>query len=720
MTLESGKEYSLSQLFSGNNKIVIPDLQRDYCWGDKAWDKDKENYTELVSGFINNLKEAFNDKPNDILTLGLIYGYESPKCHIQLSDGQQRITTLFLLLGMLNKKTEDNKFKKYLIFDYESNELNEDDKEPYLQYAIRESTLYFLGDLVTKFFNKKIKSVDDIYQQDWYFKEYDLDASIQSMISALKTIDKLLKETDNNFSYKKFGDFVLEKIKMIYYDMGNRTRGEETFVIINTTGEPLTATENLKPILIGNIESKDKRETASNEWEEREEWFWQNRNKEKDESTSDNGMNDFFIWYVKIQEKKENVNIHKYFLDKKKKNKIETELDKLNNYFVGLKKVIELLENNSIQKQFKFINTDSEVKGIIGLRNLTKERQQANILLPLLYFVVKYTEKDIIQFLRRLRKNYFDLIWEDRKDNYLDWRYILQIIDKSSDAKEVLVFDTDHLDNIQNIEIKKWYNEEEKLKDELRKEDKQKIEEWEDHEDFMGDLKPLFNVTSDTKEISTLERFFNTYIKIRIRDYRFSDNVFIQNIYRLYSYLEHGRFEHRSVGGYGYCMLIEYDGKDFLKSNFSEIWEKFNQNNEDIIINFFKDKLINYFQDNIFRSEKLDEKLDDFNSFGQYEKVRLWAVLEFLFNDNEKNKLDFSNSISCFWENKQNLKNKDNENFDYQIGNLLLGTSYFNNKTGWVLYDEYPLMKSIKDNDTLNVSEQTNKYKDAIRKFLKS
>src|SRR6056297_95548 len=136
--LESGQTYTLSQLFSGDNKIIIPDLQRDYCWGDKAWNKDKDQYTELVSGFVNNLISIFKEKPKDSLTLGLIYGYEIPRYHIQLCDGQQRITTLFLLLGMINRKTE-NKFHNHLISEFE---LKQDDKEPYLQYAIRESTLY--------------------------------------------------------------------------------------------------------------------------------------------------------------------------------------------------------------------------------------------------------------------------------------------------------------------------------------------------------------------------------------------------------------------------------------------------------------------------------------------------------------------------------------------------------------------------------------------------
>ena len=32
----SGNEYCIRELFGDNTKIIIPDLQRDYCWGDNA------------------------------------------------------------------------------------------------------------------------------------------------------------------------------------------------------------------------------------------------------------------------------------------------------------------------------------------------------------------------------------------------------------------------------------------------------------------------------------------------------------------------------------------------------------------------------------------------------------------------------------------------------------------------------------------------------------
>lgn len=280
LKIETGLEYNLSELFSKNNVIIIPDLQRDYCWGN----------SELVKDFINNVvNNGYNNKRTE-LNLGLIYGYETPKGHINLCDGQQRLTTLFLLLGMINRKA-DNYFFYNLISDFE---YNEDDREPYLQYSIRESSLYFLSDLVCNFFNSNTIEVSKITKQDWYFDDYTSDSSIQSMLLALKTIDK---EISNINDYKDFGNFLLNKLKFMYYNLGSRQNGEETFVIINTTGEPLTTSENIKPVYI-NSQNENERKIAAEKWENWENWFWQKRKGEGliENDTSENGFSEFLRW----------------------------------------------------------------------------------------------------------------------------------------------------------------------------------------------------------------------------------------------------------------------------------------------------------------------------------------------------------------------------------------------------------------------------------------
>ena len=278
--LKSGESYNLQTIFSGiNDKIVIPDLQRDYCWGNADCD--------LVNKFLDTIISL--DK-SEKWPMGLIYGYSdtlSPE-HIQLCDGQQRLTTLFLIVGVINRLLPENKYQHLLISDFE---LENDDQEPYLQYAIRESSLYFLSDLVCHYFLNKdeINSVEHIPEQPWYLRIYTQDPTVKSILRAVKLIEERLLMLDN---LEELGDFITTNMVFLFYDMENRTKGEETFVVINTSGEPLSANQNLKPKIIN--EHKNQYPHIAEDWERMETWFWQHRNRdEKPPHTSDEGMSEF-------------------------------------------------------------------------------------------------------------------------------------------------------------------------------------------------------------------------------------------------------------------------------------------------------------------------------------------------------------------------------------------------------------------------------------------
>ena len=296
----TGETYTLAELFSGNRRIVIPDLQRDYCWGNETNKKASGEEGELVSDFLNNLIEQFELKASDELNLGLFYGYEVPANHIQLCDGQQRLTTLYLLLGMLNKMT--GKFRCHLISDYE---YVHDDKEPYLNYAIRESSLYFLSDLVCKFFIDCDEEVESIRRSEWFFNEYSLDPSINSMLNALNIIEKIVSGKDEQWLVA-FGDWLLNKLTFLYFDMENRRNGEETFVVINTTGEPLSATQNLKPLIIAADINKGV-QGIDYGWENIETWFWKNKCQDNGNDTADAGFTEFLRWVWMIEKRDEKV-----------------------------------------------------------------------------------------------------------------------------------------------------------------------------------------------------------------------------------------------------------------------------------------------------------------------------------------------------------------------------------------------------------------------------
>lgn len=538
----SGKEYSLADLFGSDTKIIIPDLQRDYCWGNYAVTDRKSSKTkELVSDFVKNIVELFEEKSDSSLTMGLIYGYEQPHNHIQICDGQQRLTTLFLILGYINIKCS-GVYDDYII----SKQERKDDYEPHLQYAIRESTLYFLSDLSRNVFIERNTEVTDIKLSNWYFAEYDNDASIQSMIAALQIIDNVFNSLEFN-CFLELGKFVLNNLRVLYYDMENRSRGEETYVIINTTGEPLSPTENIKPILLGNSKlTKEQVQLYSDQWEDREEWFWNHRGTD---TTSDNGMQVFFMWYWQIglmqerawvNEKPVPLNPRNLFISAPTKMKESTKevklsmenyekfrsLDNIEKYFKALTRLVEKISSDvelqtilhSIyRRQNKDIALDNQENVWQWLRNA-----DLDIVLPLIALLAEHPNtKQLTAFTRRIRRNYFDGLWAKdennvatrRGQNKMDWRYLIQIINQVED-KDLLNIENEKItfSKIPLIDIPIWYDKNEQIKDKLREEHPEAIDLWEDNEYLMGDLTPLWNDCN--KEDIDFETLKERFLKI--------------------------------------------------------------------------------------------------------------------------------------------------------------------------------------------------------------
>ena len=435
---------------------------------------------------------------------------------------------------MLYKRSNNIKLKNCLV--------PENNNEPYLQYSIRESSIFFLKDLVNEFFiNNKELAVKDIENQGWYFNEYKLDPTIISMINAMRIIEKSLIRIEEHID--NFANFIIERVQILYYDVNDKKHGEERFVIINTTGQNLSVTENVKPILLGKITENSK----STEWEERETWFWKNRDK-KNEQTADNGVNDFLIWCFQIIDKQDEIDLIKKSKEVFKREifRIENILDKIHLYFNAMKSLLILLtkEDSNIQIQFKYINQNNKVRSIVELRNLTKERKQ-NILLPLLEFMVNVSKEEcqVYQFVRRLRKNYFDLHWKERNNNYVDWRYVLQLINNSNDLNQILFSSSlnNGFINIPKVNLYEWFNYEEQIKAKLNIKYQNIIEEMEDHSDFMGDLSFLFSlydndINDNDKLINDVQFYFKNYCNLidLLKIDKANLNPVLSNYFRLF------------------------------------------------------------------------------------------------------------------------------------------------------------------------------------------
>lgn len=342
--LQSGVSYSLYEFLGPKRDIVIPDLQRDYCWAS----------TKIVTGDGQTLVEAYVDdlilasqKENDAqLKMGLLYGYEYPVDNVQLCDGQQRLTTLFLISGVcLNKLGEDDN-----VLREEVSSIISHNNSSRLQYAIRDSSLSFINNLV-----QNGAFYPGIADEPWFSNEYSRDPSVCNMILAIKQIGSKVTDAE---TARKLLNYILHNISFLYFDMQSRTYSEEQYVILNTTGYSLTPTEHVKPKLLGKLSDKQL-EKYSERWESWEQFIWKHRPTEDDNFTVDEWFDRFLtVFYLaenidkdsSYSDKESDYTSYQRVLQGSRKYNFSAEteeeaikcLDTIHNYFEGAKLISKL------------------------------------------------------------------------------------------------------------------------------------------------------------------------------------------------------------------------------------------------------------------------------------------------------------------------------------------------------------------------------------------
>lgn len=96
------KETKLQDILEGTKQYVVPLFQRTYSWANKEW--------ETLWGDLIELAESENPKTHFIGSIVTMPAVSVPEgiAKYLLIDGQQRLTTIFILLMLLRNKAKDN------------------------------------------------------------------------------------------------------------------------------------------------------------------------------------------------------------------------------------------------------------------------------------------------------------------------------------------------------------------------------------------------------------------------------------------------------------------------------------------------------------------------------------------------------------------------------------------------------------------------------------
>lgn len=150
--------------------VVIPMLQRDYVQG-------KKSKSSIAESFLYNIFEVLEGNQNK-LHIDFIYGYLEDNNFI-LIDGQQRVTTLWLLYLVIYKINNDFDNIKKLLSKF--------------SYNIRESSSKFCKNLINKELKFDINPKEYILNSTGTFGKIDElnnDPTIKAMLNMLDLILK--------------------------------------------------------------------------------------------------------------------------------------------------------------------------------------------------------------------------------------------------------------------------------------------------------------------------------------------------------------------------------------------------------------------------------------------------------------------------------------------------------------------------------------------------
>ncbi len=264
--MKEGKTLSFIELFNEVDFIQIPILQRDYAQG-------REDATEVRRQFITSIKYALlKDSQNPPLDLDFVYGNfeHSTEAVFSVIDGQQRLTTLFLLHWYLAVKEGClASFKETFVFETSSR----------FTYKTRVSAAEFFNALATADdvnVNDARGSISEIIvDKQWFFLSWLSDPTVKACLTMLDTMHQQFLDCKNTL-YIRLTDEKDPRIIFQYLNLESFGISDELYIKMNARGKPLSNFENFKAWFCSQLEKRPNGKQIENKIDQK--WtdiFWE-------------------------------------------------------------------------------------------------------------------------------------------------------------------------------------------------------------------------------------------------------------------------------------------------------------------------------------------------------------------------------------------------------------------------------------------------------------
>ena len=225
------------KLIGTRGRIEIPIIQRDYAQG-----REDQDVVIVRDDFLNALHGALCLPEGNLglpLDLDFVYG-SIVNGSFQPLDGQQRLTTLFLLhwyLAWADGCSED--FRRHLIAGSGRSRFG---------YEVRPSSREFINALAN--YEPDIAAADCpnlvkmITDQPWYFRSWQFDPTIRSALSVLDRMHAVFRQTPG--LYTRLTNDSTPPVTFQLLDLEQFDLSDDLYIKMNARGKQLTPFETFK------------------------------------------------------------------------------------------------------------------------------------------------------------------------------------------------------------------------------------------------------------------------------------------------------------------------------------------------------------------------------------------------------------------------------------------------------------------------------------------
>lgn len=247
-----------------NMWYCIPDYQRAYVWDT---DQVRDLLDDTISAYREN-KEAQYFLGSMVLKINEKSENNVSYTEYELLDGQQRITTVFLILAcMRDMLTDYPQYQNSLAgFVYQA-------EDAILQQPERMRIIFNIRSDVRDFVNEYIKPLhgtcDSALLKD-KTQAKDVNISIRNMANAMLVAHEFLEENKNEII--GYLSYFLNKVLMIYVATEELQDAFQLFTVLNNRGVKLSNSDILKAENLKELSATDRTFWATR-WEEMETYF---------------------------------------------------------------------------------------------------------------------------------------------------------------------------------------------------------------------------------------------------------------------------------------------------------------------------------------------------------------------------------------------------------------------------------------------------------------